>query len=259
MPADRHFRAAVGAAVVVLKLLAKARIVLILVVLQPAVYASIALLLLRRGGHADTFGAALGAGLMGVWTSMLFFAGGSLERERRQGTLELLVACPTPLLPIAVGIGMATVLIGLYALVTSIAVAVLLFDVPLSIAEPGLFVLAMLMTVISLGLLGSLLCTLFVLHRQAGLFQNMLEYPVWILSGLLVPTTALPSPLRPLGWPLAPTWAMEALRRAASGSGSMLVPLLMCALLGLCYLAAGQGCLWWLERLARSRATLPLS
>ena len=36
--------------------------------------------------------AALGAGLMGIWSSTLFGSGGAIQWQRWQGTLEILIA-----------------------------------------------------------------------------------------------------------------------------------------------------------------------
>ena len=38
--------------------------------------------------------AALGAGLMGIWSTTLFGSGGVIQWQRWQGTLELVVAAP---------------------------------------------------------------------------------------------------------------------------------------------------------------------
>ena len=44
---------------------------------------------------------ALGAGLMGIWSSTLFGSGGAIQWQRWQGTLELLVAAPPPFIVVA--------------------------------------------------------------------------------------------------------------------------------------------------------------
>ncbi|MGN1045375.1 MAG: hypothetical protein ACI4Q9_05415, partial [Candidatus Methanomethylophilaceae archaeon] len=42
-----------------------------------------------------------------------------------------------------------------------------------------------------------------------------LEYPIYVLSGAIVPITSLPSFLRPISMILPPTWGVEALRASA--------------------------------------------
>jgi ABC-2 type transport system permease protein len=98
-----------------------------------------------------------------------------------------------------------------------------------------------------------------VLARHATAFSNLLEYPVWLATGLLVPLTLLPAWVGPISWVLAPTWGMEAIRDAALGGSSAWPELAMCAALGVVYLALGTVLLHNFERLARQRATLALT
>ena len=76
------------------------------------------------------------------------------------------------------------------------------------------------MTILSLGMLGLLLASTFVLYRNANAFSNLLEYPVWLATGLLVPLTLLPGWVEPIAWVLSPTWGMRAIREAAFGGNA---------------------------------------
>ena len=66
-------------------------------------------------------------------------------------------------------------------------------------------------------MLGLLLASTFVLYRNANAFSNLLEYPVWLATGLLVPLSLLPGWVAPISWILSPTWGMRAIREAAFG------------------------------------------
>ncbi len=94
----------------------------ILGVLYPLFFATTMFLMYRGGGvHGPALlSAAVGASVMGVWSSTSTTAASSLQQERRQGTLELLVAAPTPfpLLILPVTLSMAT--IGGYSLVATL-------------------------------------------------------------------------------------------------------------------------------------------
>jgi len=114
-------------------------------------------------------------------------------------------------------------------------------------------------TILSLGLLGLVLASTFVLYRNANAFSNLLEYPVWLVTGLLVPLSLLPGWVEWISWVLAPTWGVEALRDAALGGGQVWFAIGMCALLGTIYLALGAVFLQNFERLAREKATLALT
>jgi ABC-2 type transport system permease protein len=53
---------------------------LLMAVIQSVIFASIAFYLVQAGGHSGTLlYAALGAGMMGIWSSTLFGSGGALQ------------------------------------------------------------------------------------------------------------------------------------------------------------------------------------
>ena len=96
-----------------------------------------------------------------------------------------------------------------------------------------------------------------MLLRNANSLSNLLEYPVWLVTGLLISLSLLPGWTRPISWVLAPTWGIRGLRAAALG-GDPVVPFLMCVALGLIYLAIGHYTLGYFEVRARKSATLAL-
>jgi len=195
---------------------------------------------------------------MGIWSATLFGSGGAIQWQRWQGTLEILVGAPPPFLATLLPLTIATATIGIYSVVGTLAWGRLFFGTPLDFAHPLQVAIAIPATILSLGALGLLLASTFVLYRNANAFANLLEYPVWLATGLLVPLTFLPSWVGPVSWVLSPTWGMTAIREAALG-GSAWVELAMCAGLGVVYLVLGSVALRNFERLARSRATLSLT
>ena len=98
-----------------------------------------------------------------------------------------------------------------------------------------------------------MLSSTFVLLRNANSLSNLLEYPVWLVTGLLISLSLLPGWTRPISWVLAPTWGIRGLRAAALG-GDPVVPFLMCVALGLIYLAIGHYTLGYFEVRARKSA-----
>jgi ABC-2 type transport system permease protein len=232
---------------------------LLISVLQPMIFASIAFFMWRAGAREGTLlYVALGAGLMGMWSATLFGSGGAIQWQRWQGTLEILIAAPPRFLLTILPLTMATASIGLYAIVATLAWGRLLFGVPLDFVHPLLFALALPATVLGLGLLGLVLASTFVLYRHATAFSNLLEYPIWLVTGLLVPVSLLPGFVEPLSWLLAPTWGIKAVRESALG-GDPLPAIGMCLLLSVVYLLIGSVTMANFERMARQRATLSLT
>ena len=242
-----------------LKTLTTSMFFVLVSVLQPVIFASIAFFMVESGNQAGTLlYVALGAGLMGIWSATLFGSGGAIQWQRWLGTLELMVGAPPPLVAILLPLTVATATIGIYSVVATLAWGRLFFGMPLDFAHPFQLALALPTTILSLGMLGLLLASTFVLYRQANAFSNLLEYPVWLATGLLVPLSLLPGWVTPISWILSPTWGMRAVREAAFG-GDAWPEMAVCASLGLVYLGLGALALRNFERLARSRATLSLT
>ena len=227
--------------------------------IEPLIIATLAFYMFKAGGRPGTlFYAALGAGVLGIWSSTLFGSGGAISWQRWQGTLELLVAAPPPLILIVVPLTIATSTIGIYSLAATLLWGKLLFHIPFHLVHPWLFALALPAAVIGMGLLGLLIASSFVLYRAANALSNMLEFPIALVTGLMVPLALLPSWLRPVSWVLAPTWGVRAIRRAALG-GDAWFAIGMCFALGLAYVAIASVLIRVVERKARQDATLSLT
>ena len=160
----------------------------------PVFYATIAYYMFSAGARpgSSLLYASLGAGMMGIWSSTLFGSGGLIQWQRWQGTLEYVIGVPTPLILVVLPMTIATASIGLYSVGATLAWGWLIFDLPLHFAHPVWFAVALPAAVLSLGLLGLVLASTFVLLRNANSLSNLLEYPVWLVTGLLV--GALPPP-----------------------------------------------------------------
>jgi ABC-2 type transport system permease protein len=228
-------------------------------VLQPVIFASIAYLMFRSGARPGSLlYVAIGAGMMGIWSSTLFGSGGAIQWQRWQGTLEYCIAVPPAFIWVILPLTIATATIGLYSLTATLAWGWLFFDVPLEVAHPVWFAVSLPASVLALGLLGLVLASTFVLYRHANALSNLLEYPIWVVTGLLFSLSLLPGWTHPISYVLAPTWGVRAIRESALG-GDPLPAIAMCFALGAAYLVLGHFCLRYFERLARERATLAIA
>jgi ABC-2 type transport system permease protein len=195
---------------------------------------------------------------MGIWSATSTTAGSAMQRERWHGTLEVLVASPSPFALVLLPVTVAMATIGLYCMVATLLWGRLAFGINLTIDNWPAFVLAVPATVIAIGCAGFLLAVSFVRYRTAWALGNLLEYPVWLVCGFLVPIALLPDWVRPISWLLAPTWGMNAIRESALG-GTPWPDALMCLALGGAYVALGVVVLERALTAARARAALSLT
>ena len=224
----------------------------------PIFYSTIAYYMFRSGARPGSLlYVSLGAGMMGIWSSVLFGSGGLIQWQRWQGTLEYVIGVPTRLILVILPMTIATASIGLYSLVSTLAWSWLIFGLPFELAHPVWFVVALPAAIIALGLLGLVLASTFVLLRNANSLSNLLEYPVWLVTGLLIGISILPGWTHPISWVLAPTWGIRAMREAALG-GNPAMAIAVCLGLGAVYLVIGHFTLGYFEVRARRSATLAL-
>lgn len=190
------------------------------VIVQPMIIAILALWMLReRGGDIAIF-VIVGSGLTGLWSGLLFISGNSITGERWVGTLEGLVASPTPMPYIVLGKNLANVFQSLISMLASYAIVALLFDLQINVQNPLLFGVSILITVVAFVSFGLLMAALFVINPSFAQFQNGLEFPIYILAGFLFPIALLPGWTTPLSYILAPYWASLALHGSATGAYS---------------------------------------
>ncbi len=242
-----------------LKMLSRSAFNGILQILWPLFFATIAFLMYGLGSDDRTLlYASIGASVMGVWSAVSTSGSGAVQRERWQGTLELLVAAPVPLASVLLPITTAMATVGLYAMAATLVWGRLLFGIDVTIEHPWLFAVSVPVTVLAIGMLGFLLSVTVVRYRSGWALGNAFELPVWLVSGFLVPISILPDWVRPISWLLAPTWGVRAIRESALG-GQPLPDLLLCLLLGTTYLAIGVLAAGGILRSARRNATLSLS
>jgi ABC-2 type transport system permease protein len=242
-----------------LKMLSQSGLFVFTSLVEPLIFATLSYYLFKAGRTPGTLlYASLSAGLMGIWSSTLFGSGGVITFMRWQGTLEPVVAAPPPFILVLFPMALATSTIGLYSLTATLLWGRVVFGIPLHFAHPLSLALAIPVTVLAFGALGLVLASTFILYRNANALSNMLEFPVWLVTGALVSISLLPGWVRPLSWALSPTWGFRAVRSAAFG-GDAWPALGMSVALAAVYLVLGALCIRLFEIQARKRAALALA
>ncbi len=185
---------------------------------QPLLIATLAMWMLQGKGAEAAIFVVVGSGMTGLWSSLLFVSGNSINDERHMGTLEALIGVPTPLDVILLGKNMASVIQSLLSMIGSYLFVAFIFGYPLHLNNPIFFFLTIIFTVIAFVCFGLILAPLFLMSPGIGRFQNALEFPIYILGGFLFPIAMLPGWTTPLSYLLPPFWAAKALHGTSSGN-----------------------------------------
>jgi len=238
-------------------------------IIAPFVFTTVALTLFK--GSTGPFGlyAILGGGIMGMWGNTLYSSGFAIEFEKWQGTLEEVMAAPSKLILVIAGRSASNAVFGLTNMAAVLLIAVLGFRVPLGIENPLLFIVALILTLLSLSALGLIFASAFVLSRSAQALTNGLETPLYIISGSMFPVALLPFWIHPAAYILGPTWGVDAIRLTASqeyasqtfwtGMGTnlaIILDLAVMVLITLAYVVIATVLFKMVEKRARIQGTL---
>lgn len=254
-----NVRAALAAFEMTLRMNAPDAFVLFTILMQPLIIAILAMWMLVERGASNAIYVVVGSGMTGLWSTLLFMGGNSINWERWTGTLELLVGQPTHVAVVVFGKNLAVVTQSLLSMLACYTVAALLFHKPLSVQQPLLFAISLVFTVVAFVCFGLVIAPVFLMNPQVQHWQNAMEFPVYMLSGFLFPVLLLPGWTTPLSYMLAPYWAARALHGTSSGGasrGQVLLSWGMMLGLSLVYLVLSRWLMNVMLRKARADATL---
>jgi ABC-2 type transport system permease protein len=214
----RYWRTVLTVAEVTLRHQMNDSFILFAILVQPLIIAVLALFMLKDTAQNAAMFVVVGSGLTGLWSSLLFISGNSINNERWQGTLETLVGVPTPFDVIVFGKNLANVVQSLLSMIVAYLLAALFFGYSLHIDQPLLFFISLLLGVLAFISFGLIIAPIFVMYREVQQWQNAMEYPVYILAGFLFPVLLLPGWTTPISYLLPPYWAAIALHGTSTAN-----------------------------------------
>jgi ABC-2 type transport system permease protein len=218
----------------------------------PLIIAILGLLILAHGSAAKTAYAILGGGLIGYWGLAYQEGGNEIQNERWFGTLEQVMACPTPLAVIVVGKIASSLLFGLLSFIPTVLAAYFLWHVSLQSVDPVPFAVSFVVLTFSFFSVAIALAPLYAMWRWSNALINGFEIGMFALCGFMFPVSQLPQWLQPFSAVLAPAWATRSLY-AATGQPDAHAYFLWCGIA----IAISCGYLlisWFLFRLVDLRA-----
>lgn len=181
----------------------------------PFTFTIVTLMLFKDFDGPVALYAVLGGGVLGMWGNTLYASGWSVSFDRMNGTLEPLMVTPTPIIQVIAGRGIWNSAIGLLNALAVFVVAEIAIGTGMRLGDPFMFFALLMLTLLSLSTVGLMLSAFFVMTRSSSVLMRILELPIYLLSGALIPITYLPDAIKPLSYLLGPAWGVDALRVAA--------------------------------------------
>lgn len=176
-------------------------------------YTVLFLSLSHDAGRPDLHAAAvLAPVLIAMWGIAIWVSGHMAGGDRWLGTLEILIATPSPYATILLGrIGTVTAA-SLVTFVEAWLTAWIFFGVAVPVPHPGAFLLTVVVSAAAIAATAVIMASMFVLTRLANTFASSASYPFYVLGGVIVPVSVLPDWVEPFSRVVFLSWSSDLLR-----------------------------------------------
>jgi ABC-2 type transport system permease protein len=213
-------------------------VALILGIVQPVVFLVIAaeaapVRSAQRGSEL-----VVGVALTALWGSTIWTAGAVLRGDLQQGTLARWSIAVCPPAVVFLGKCVGAVARSTVAVAFSTALTAAALRLPMQAHRPLVMLLGAVLALSSAIALGMLLSCLFLVTRHANAWSAALMYPVFIVSGMIIPLDLVPPALRGVSAAISLRWAAEFLGEAARGRMSWPALAALVGLTGVYFLVA---------------------
>jgi ABC-2 type transport system permease protein len=178
--------------------------------------------------------------LTSLWGATVWTAGGILRREVADGTLGRNLTSVTDARLVIIGKCLGSTLLVL-GLLTGTGAALAVFSgLTIRLGSLPWLLAAFLLVTVSGTAMGFAMCGIFALTRHATHVTAALTYPLFILSGLMIPASLLPASLAWLSRLISLYWADRFIDAVINGDRLPWAALLGVAVLTTAYLLAGN-------------------
>jgi ABC-2 type transport system permease protein len=134
----------------------------------------------------------LGGAMTAFWLNVLWSMASQLYWDKDQGNLELYVVSPAPMMGVLLGMALGGMFMSGLRAGTIIVVGTFLFGVQWAVTDPVILVTVFVVTLVALYGMGMMFASVFlVAGREAWHLSNLLQEPIYLVSGLYFPVRAL--------------------------------------------------------------------
>ena len=175
-----------------------------------------------REGHGPDFIAflILGQTIFSLFTNLNWRGGMAIQRERWQGTLEIIMLAPTSRVAYILGESLFGLIDGGWTVLLALVITGFAFGADFSLADPLLALVVVALTLAAMVALSLFFAAFYVLTRSAGPLSFSIQTPVRFFTGTNFPVSALPVLLQTVSYALPMTYGMIAVRQVFTGAGT---------------------------------------
>jgi ABC-2 type transport system permease protein len=205
----------------------------------------------------------MGGAMTAFWMNVLWSMSAQMYWEKETGNLALYIIAPNSLMAILLGMALGGMFATSLRAVVILVLGTWIFHVPFTVLSFTQLFAVFTLTMIALYGLGMLFSSLFLLFgRDAWQVVNMLQEPVYFLSGFYFPVRSFGFALALAASILPLTLGMDAMRQLVFAAGpslgflSVRLEIALLAALAVVFVAAARYWLAYMERLAVAEGTL---
>ena len=202
----------------------------------------------------------LGGAMTAFWLNVLWSMGAQLYWERDTGNLELYIMSPSSMMAILAGMAIGGLILTMVRATVIMLAGIILFQVPFQPSSWWWLIGIFAITMLALYGLGMMFASVFLLWgREAWHLVNLLQEPVYLLSGMNFPLKVLPTAIASASAIIPLSMGMDALRQilfGVEGFWPLEREALILVVMSVVFIALAHRCLSYLERRAREEGRL---
>ncbi|MDI6807866.1 MAG: ABC transporter permease [Candidatus Eisenbacteria bacterium] len=207
----------------------------------------------------------LGGAMTAYWMNVLWSMASQFYWERETGLLQLYLVAPCSRMAILLGMAVGAIIMTTTRAASAIILGSLIFKVHYQITSIPLLIVIFFLTMLSLYGLGMMLSSLFLFFgREAWHTVNLLQEPVYLVSGFYFPVRALGFWFALAGSIIPLTLGLDGMRQLlfgpekARGFLDVRLEALILLVLGVIFLIGAQKSLSFMERKGKEEGRLTL-
>lgn len=181
------------------------------IVLQPFIFLTLIYFMIQWREITPSTQYIVAVGLISTWSYVLYSSGVALIDEKWRGTLEYIITSQTSIFSILLIKTINNAIVGSTTLFITYVYAVYIYSFEWNVPNYSSFLASLLVLFISLVSLGTLLAVIFIYFDNVYEYQNLILYPITILSGVFYPVTNFPILIQYIANCLPMTWAIRGL------------------------------------------------
>lgn len=207
----------------------------------------------------------IGGTMTAYWLNVLWSMAAQFYWEKEVGNLQLYLIAPMSRMSVLAGMALGRMFFTSVRAVSTLLLGIVIFQVQMTVHSPLLLALVFVFTLIALYGMGMMFSSLYLLYgRDAWNMSNLLQEPIYFLSGFYFPVRALGFWVAGAASVVPITLGLDAMRQLLFGSGAAMgflgveLELVIIVVLAAVFLVGARYALRYMEELGKKEGRLTL-